>query len=501
MKKRALRRETSVAVIDIGSNSVRLVVYEALARSLITVFNEKALCGLGREVQSTGLLATDAVDKALTALRRFRALIRVMKVGRVYAIATAACRDAKNGPDFIAAAERICGVSIEILSGPREAKLSALGVISGVHKPNGIVGDLGGGSLELIDVRGSSVRKGVTLPLGSLALQDASQKSLKRAEKIAREALTGALPLKAARGRSFYAVGGTWRALARIHIAQSGYQLKVMHGYAIPAAEALRFVRRLRTLVATNQLADIELVSDARRPLLVYAALVLEYVIEAAKPKTIVFSTYGVREGLLYEQLPATERAKDGLICAAQDLNKLLSRSARHAEELIDWTDRLFRIAKVREVEGERRLRHAACLMSDIGWRVHPDHRGEQTLSLITNGNFGDVTHQERAFMALSVFYRYAGFSEQNEPPPDVRALVTHAMDERARLLGAAFRVAHLISAARPGVLPATHFRTSDRKLMLVFEHRLVDLVADRVGSRFKQLARMVGRTGSIVRR
>lgn len=501
MTKRALRRETSVAVIDIGSNSVRLVVYEALARSLITVFNEKALCGLGREVQSTGLLATDAVDKALTALRRFRALVRVMKVGRVYAIATAACRDASNGPDFIAAAERICGVSIEILSGPREAKLSALGVISGVHKPNGIVGDLGGGSLELIDVRGNAVRKGVTLPLGSLALQDASQKSLKRAEKIAKEALTGALPLKAARGRAFYAVGGTWRALARIHIAQSGYQLKVMHGYAIPAAEALRFVRRLRTLVATNQLADLELVSDARRPLLAYAALVLEYVIEAAKPKTIVFSTYGVREGLLYEQLPAAERAKDGLICAAQDLNKLLSRSARHAEELIDWTDRLFRIAKVREIEGERRLRHAACLMSDIGWRVHPDHRGEQTLSLITNGNFGDVTHQERAFMALSVFYRYAGFSEQNEPPPAVRALVTHAMDERARLLGAAFRVAHLISAARPGVLPATHFRTSERKLMLVFEHRLVDLVADRVGSRFKQLARMVGRTGSIVRR
>ncbi|RJF78596.1 exopolyphosphatase [Rhodopseudomonas palustris] len=501
MSKRPLKRDASVAVIDIGSNSVRLVVYEALARSLITVFNEKALCGLGREVQSTGLLATDAVDKALTALRRFRALIRVMKVGRVYAIATAACRDASNGPDFIAAAERICGVSIEILSGPREAKLSALGVISGVHKPDGIVGDLGGGSLELIDVRGNQVRKGVTLPLGSLALQDASQKSLKKAEKIAKDALTGALPLKAARGRSFYAVGGTWRALARIHIAQSGYQLKVMHGYAIPAAEALRFARRLRALVATNQLADIELVADARRPLLAYAALVLEYVIEAAKPKMIVFSTYGVREGLLFEQLPAAERAKDGLICAAQDLNKLLSRSARHAEELIDWTDRLFRIAKVREADGERRLRHAACLMSDIGWRVHPDHRGEQTLSLITNGNFGDVTHQERAFMALSVFYRYAGFSEQNEPPTAVRELVTQAMDERARLLGAAFRVAHLISAARPGVLPATQFRTSERKLMLVFEHRLVDLVADRVGSRFKQLARMVGRTGSIVRR
>ena len=157
--KRPRKRASSVAVIDIGSNSVRLVVYESMTRSLVSIFNEKTLCGLGREVQSTGLLAPDAVAKALTSLRRFRALCKIMKVGRVYAIATAACRDATNGPDFIAKAERICGVRIEILSGPREAKLSALGVVSGIHNPDGIVGDLGGGSLELIDVRGNRVRQ------------------------------------------------------------------------------------------------------------------------------------------------------------------------------------------------------------------------------------------------------------------------------------------------------------------------------------------------------
>jgi exopolyphosphatase / guanosine-5'-triphosphate,3'-diphosphate pyrophosphatase len=492
---------SSVAVIDIGSNSVRLVVYEALERSLVSIFNEKTLCGLGREVQSTGLLAPDAVTKALASLRRFHALCKVMKVGRVYAIATAACRDATNGADFIAKAERICRVPVDILSGPREAHLAALGVVSGVHKPNGIVGDLGGGSLELTDVRGHRVRRGVTLPLGSLALQDASKRSLKRAERIVKTELTGATPLKAGRGRTFYAVGGTWRALARIHIIQSGYPLRVMHGYSISAADALDFARRLRRLAASHSLADIEAVAEARQPLLAYAALVLEYVIRTAKPKTIVFSTYGVREGLLYSMLPAAERSKDGLICAAQTLNGLLSRSARHAEELIGWTDRLMRIAKLHETEDERRLRHAACLLSDIGWRVHPDYRGEQTLNLITNGNFGDVSHQGRAFVALSVYYRYAGLNEINEPPPLVRELVTPAMDERARILGAAFRVAHLISAARPGVLPATHFRSIGRKLKLVFEHRMVDLVADRVGSRFKQLARLVGRSGSIVRR
>lgn len=499
--RRPRKRASSVAVIDIGSNSVRLVVYESMTRSLVSLFNEKALCGLGREVQTTGLLAPDAVAKALTSLRRFRALCKVMKVGRVYAIATAACRDASNGPDFIARAERICGVRIEILPGPREAKLSALGVISGIHRPDGIVGDLGGGSLELIDVKGSRVRSGVTRPLGSLALQDLSHKSLKRAERIVKTDLSEVAQLKAGRGRTFYAVGGTWRALARIHILQSEYPLRVMHGYSIPAVDALDFARRLRRLVAANMLANIEIIADARRPLLAYAALVLEYIIRVAKPKTIVFSTFGVREGLLYDKLPQIERSKDGLICAAQTLNELLSRSARHAEELIGWTDRLARVVKLRETEEDRRLRHAACLLSDIGWRVHPDYRGEQTLNLITNGNFGSINHQGRAFIALSVFYRYAGLSEQNEPPGLIRALVPPAMVERARVLGAAFRVAHLISAARPGVLPATHFRSRGRKLMLVFEHRMVDLVADRVGSRFKQLAKLIGRSGSIVRR
>src|SRR5437762_6861933 len=282
-----------------------------MTRSLVSIFNEKTLCGLGREVQSTGLLAPDAVAKALTSLRRFRALCKVMKVGRVHAIATAACRDASNGPDFIAKAERICGVKIEILSGPREAKLSALGVISGIHKPDGIVGDLGGGSLELIDVQGNRVRSGVTLPLGSLALQDLSHKSLKRAERIVRNDLSAVTQLKAGHGRTFYAVGGTWRALARIHIVQSGYPLRVMHGYSIPAADALDFARRLRQLAAANMLADIEIIADARRPLLTYAALVLEYIIRVAKPKTIVFSTFGVREGLLYSMLPQAERSEE----------------------------------------------------------------------------------------------------------------------------------------------------------------------------------------------
>src|SRR5713226_3315882 len=201
-----------IAVIDIGSNSVRLVVYEGLTRSPTPIFNEKVLCGLGREVQSTGLLAPDAVEKALTALRRFRLLCDRIEVPQLLVIATAACRDASNGRAFIAEAERVCRTKVAVLSGKREAELSALGVVSGFHRPDGIVGDLGGGSLELTDIRGHRVKPGVTLPLGGLALQDISSKSVKKAEKIVKKELARAQLLEAGAGRTFFAIGGTWRS-------------------------------------------------------------------------------------------------------------------------------------------------------------------------------------------------------------------------------------------------------------------------------------------------
>jgi len=498
LSKHRRPKEKTVGVIDIGSNSVRLVVYEELTRSLAPIFNEKVLCGLGRAVQTTGLLGESEVAKALTALRRFHALCKLMKVGRLYAIATAACRDATNGPAFIAKAERICGVNIQVLSGAREAKLSALGVVSGVHKPDGIVGDLGGGSLELIDVRGHRVRSGVTLPLGGLALQDSSQKSIKKAVRIVRMTIAEVPQLLEGKGRTFYAVGGTWRALARIHILQSGYPLRVMHGYSLPAASALDFARRLRKLVSSNMLADVETVTEARRPLLAYAALVLEYIILTAKPETVMFSSFGVREGLLFEMLPEPVCKEDGLISTARHLNDLRSRAPRHADDLIDWTDRFVRAAKIRETEQDRRLRHAACFLSDLGWRAHPDYRGDETLHVIANGNFGAATHEERVFLALAVYFRYAGIGEKNQPRTGLSALLTPAMTERARLVGQMLRVGHLVSAAHPGVLPATHFRSRGRKLVLAFDRRIGGLVGDRISNRFKQLARLAGRSGMV---
>ena len=481
-----------IAVIDIGSNSVRLVVYEGLTRSPTPIFNEKVLCGLGREVQTTGLLAADAVDKALAALRRFRALCDRMEIAQLWSIATAAARDASNGKSFVSEAERICGCKIDVLSGKREAELSALGVVSGFHRPDGIVGDLGGGSLELTEVHGHRIKGGVTLPLGGLALQDVSAKSIKKAERIVKKALDDARLLEGGAGRTFYAIGGTWRALARLHMWQTGYPLHVMHGYRLPAKEASDFSSLVHR-VDPEMLSQIEVVTDARRPLLAYAALVLEYLVRTARPKDVVISALGVREGLLYSMLDPREREKDPLIAAASELNLLRSRSPAHGEELTAWTDRFMASSGIEETADERRLRHAACLLADIGWRAHPDYRGEQSLNIIANAAFVAIDHPSRAYIALAVFFRHVGLVDE-ELSPRLRELASTRVLDRARVLGAALRVAYLVSASMPGVLPKTPMLVERGRLVLRFDNGLKALAGERVFIRLRQLARLVGR-------
>lgn len=482
-----------VGVIDIGSNSVRLVVYEGLTRAPTPIFNEKVLAGLGREVQSTGLLAPEAVTQALLALKRFRALCDTLKVRRVLGIATAACRDARNGAPFIAEAERLCRIRIDVLSGRREAELSALGVMSGVFAPNGIVGDLGGGSLELVDIHGARLRRGITLPLGGLALQDASKKSIKKAEKIVTRALSEVKPGAAGPGRSLYAVGGAWRALARLHMAQTGYPLHVMHGYRIRAKEAIEFCELVKR-VDPETLSQIEVVSSARRPLLSYAALVLEHLVRRTRPDDVVISALGVREGLLHSLLSARERKKDALIDAARNLNELRSRSPEHGEELIRWTDRFMQSSGIDETETEIRLRHAACLVADIGWRTHPDYRGEQSLNIIANASFVALDHPGRAYLALAVYFRHVGIMHDDELSPRLRELASTRLLDRARILGAAMRVAYMVSASMPGVLPQTPLKVEKGRLVLRMPGKYAALAGERVFNRLRTLARLIGR-------
>jgi exopolyphosphatase/guanosine-5'-triphosphate,3'-diphosphate pyrophosphatase len=415
-----------------------------------------------------------------------------MEVAQLWSIATAAARDASNGKSFVSEAERICGCKIDVLSGKREAELSALGVVSGFHRPDGVVGDLGGGSLELTEVHGHRIKGGLTLPLGGLALQDVSAKSIKKAERIVKKALDDARLLEGGAGRTFYAIGGTWRALARLHMWQTGYPLHVMHGYRLPAKEASDFSSLVHR-VDPEMLSQIEVVTDARRPLLAYAALVLEYLVRMGRPKEVVISALGVREGLLYSMLDPKEREKDPLIAAAGELNLLRSRSPAHGEELTAWTDRFMASSGIEETADERRLRHAACLLADIGWRAHPDYRGEQSLNIIANAAFVAIDHPGRAYIALAVFFRHVGLVDE-ELSPRLRELASTRVLDRARVLGAALRVAYLVSASMPGVLPKTPMLVERGRLVLRFDNGFKALAGERVFIRLRQLARLVGR-------
>jgi len=486
-----LANATPVAVIDIGSNSVRLVVYERLGRAPTPLFNEKALCGLGRGVTATGKLELSAVDAALASLRRFAMLNRQLGVGRVDVLATAAVRDATNGAEFIAEVETATGAEVTILSGREEARLSALGVICGIQNPDGISGDYGGGSLEVVEVSGTEFGSGETFALGGLALEEASGGDRLKAQKIAAKALASSKVLPRGKRRFFYAIGGTWRSLARLHMQQTGYPLRVMHHYTIDTAEAVEFCR----MVARHDiesLDSIEAVSKNRQPLLPYGAIVLGELLSVMKPAKVVMSALGVREGHLYSMMSKGQQAEDPLLVAAEEFAILRSRSPAHSRELVQWTDAAFEAMRIDEAADEVRLRRAGCLVADIGWRAHPEYRGLQSLNMIANAALVGIDHPGRAFLALAVYYRHEGVGAEFSSPR-LRELATPRLIERARVLGGAIRVAHMISAAMPGIINRTRIELRGGELTLVLPTDLAPLAGERVMRRLRQLAKLGG--------
>ncbi|MGU3398530.1 exopolyphosphatase [Brucellaceae bacterium D45D] len=482
-----------VAVIDIGSNSVRVVIYEGIVRSPTVLFNEKILCGLGKGLVTTGRLNDKSVEAALRALKRFRALAEQAGAVSIHALATAAAREAENGPDFIAQAEAILGRHIEVLSGKEEAYYSALGIISGFFKPCGVAGDLGGGSLELVAVNDHEIGEGITLPLGGLRLQDMSGEELPQAAKITHDEMTKAELLEKHQGEVFYAVGGTWRNLAKLHMTAKHYPLHVMHGYEMDPKEAQSFLKRVAK-GNIDIMAGIEAVSKNRRQLLAYGATVLLETIRRMKPSKIVFSALGVREGYLYSLLPKNEQFLDPLLASAEELSILRSRSPRHARELVAWTELSLPILGFDETADEVRYRQAACLLADISWRAHPDYRGSQALNIIAHASFGGIDHPGRSFMALANYYRHDGLVD-DEIAPEILQLATPRLAQRAKLLGALLRVVYLLSASMPGVIPRLFWREEGDGIALVVPGDLAELISDRPEGRLQQLAKLTGKS------
>src|SRR3984885_4052384 len=331
---RQARVRGPVAIVDIGSNSVRLVIYENQNRNAATWQNEKAICGIGREMVTTGRLHAEGCAAALEALARFRMIADGLKVETREAVATAAARDASNGAEFVARAERAWGSPIRVLAGEDEARIAAEGVVAGMPDADGLVADLGGGSLDMVMVKAGKTGDAWTLPFGPLRLIDQSKGDADKARDIVDKGLKNISGLSSS---ALYAVGGIWRSFARVDMEEHHYPLHVLQQYTIPRGRALRLCKVLAGL-SKESVRKIKVVSKRRAESLPYGAVVLERLLLAGDIKDVVISAYGLREGLFYARLSPEERSRDPLVEFARAANARDARVPVHAQEMLDWT-------------------------------------------------------------------------------------------------------------------------------------------------------------------
>jgi len=487
-------RVEPIGIIDIGSNSIRLCVYDIAHRVPVPLFNEKGVCALGRGLGSSGRLNPEGVQAAWTVVGRFVALCRAMEVERLDILATAAVRDAEDGEAFVAELEKRYDVRIKVLSGGQEAKMAASGVLCGSPDADGIVADLGGGSLELVTVQNGKSGRHVTMPLGLLRLSEASGEDRTRAGEIVESRLSGISWLGEGQGRNLYAVGGAWRALARICIAHTHHPLTVLDNFSLDAKEALSLLE----LVSSQSRKSLEKVpglSRKRLPGLPLAALILERVTRAVEPSRLVFSIYGMREGQFFRRLPERLRAEDPLLSVCRRIAANNSRFPEHGDELLAWMAPLF----PKETPRAARLRHAACLVSDIFWNEHPDYRAEQAFLRILRLPFMGVGHDDRAAIAFTIYCRYQGAEDS---PVVARAI--QLLDEdslrRCRSVGQALRLAHTLSGGAPNLLRQTRLVAEQRYLVLEMPADNPAFVLD-LDRAFDRLARLLGCEALLARR
>ncbi len=449
-----------IAVIDIGSNSLRLVVYDGIGRAPFALLNEKALCALGRGLGRTGRLNPEGIVSALSHLQRFVALAEAVGVIRLDLIATAAVRDAADGADFVAEARRRCGHSVRILDGAAEGRLSALGVVAGIPAADGIVADLGGGSVELVPVRAGQAGIGATLPLGPLRLAEFSEDHRRLRELV--DGHIGSVPwLRQQRGRGLYLVGGAWRALARIHMEQMRYPLHIIQGYTVLRSDAEQVFRFLGTL-SRKSLEKITSVSRKRAENVPLAAFVLARLAEAIEPERFVFSAYGLREGLVFDLLTEAERQEDPLLVACRGIAEARPRFGLSGDELFAWMSPLF----PDESPSRRRLRLASALLGDTAWNSHPDYRAEEAFQHCLHMPVAGIDHSERVFVATALHARYGGAADA-EIKAQTRRLLGDAEHAAARAIGLALRLGYTLSGGAPRLLTRTRLSLDERELVL----------------------------------
>jgi len=411
-------------------------------------------------------------------------------------VATAAARVARNGPDFIAEIEALTGAPVRVLDGREEAEMAGRGVLCGFWRPDGVVGDLGGGSLELIDVADDRLGAGESFELGTLRLMGDARGDIANARRLVAKALKRSKQLPLLAGRTFFAVGGAWRSLVRLRMATTLYPISVMHHLSVSGDRMAAFCDALLK-EGLESFSGASAVSKNRRSLLPWGAAVLREVLEVGRPSEVVASALGVREGLLYHGLPEEAQSRDPLLLASAELAVLRARSPRECAELIDWTAEVFEAVGIRESEDEVRLRAAACFMSDIGWRAHPDYRGDQAIAIISNAALCGVDHPGRGYLAAAIHDRYGG-SADGASRPAAESLCPPRLAQRAKVLAAAFKVAYVLAPGVAGVLPRTRVTRAGDDLVLVLPGELAALDGERPRRRMKNLARLMNLQGGV---
>lgn len=472
-----------VAIIDIGSNSIRLVVYDGPRRLPFILFNEKVMAGLGASLAKTGRIEDAAMDRGLDAVARFIRLCREMAVEQVRCVATAAVREAVNGDRLIARVNAM-GLTVELLSGVQEAMGAGHGVLSGIPGADGIVGDLGGGSLELARVRDGAVHQTMSLPLGVLRLPQIRAKNPGALERQAKKmmAKAGWTPEP---GLPFYLVGGSWRALARFDMQLTHFPLPVVHQYEMPVQRAEQLAR-IVSHVGRARLKRIPAITGSRVPTLPDAAALLSVMVRQLRPDRLIVSAYGLREGLLYEDLPAAVRAHDPLLVAAEAEGEAQARFPGHGDMIERWIAPLFR----EDGDGWRRIRRAACLLADVGWRANPDFRAERGVEIALHGNWVGIDAADRAMLAQAL---HSNFGGGQTCPAAVEQLATPAMVRRATQWGLAIRLGQRLSGGVEGPLAASRLEWEDGMLVLRLGGADAEMFGESVERRLRHLAQAMG--------
>jgi len=483
----------AIAIVDIGSNSVRLVIYESLSRTPAVVHNEKAICAIGRNMVSSGRLSEEGIRSALEALARYRMLADAHHVEIREAVATAAARDAPNGRELIRRAEAAWGAPIRILSGEEEARIAAEGVIAGIPDAHGLAADLGGGSLDMVPVNTGNTGQPLTFPFGPLRLVDLAKGDCEEARRIVEKALAKEESLRNIGGGTLYAVGGAWRSFARLDMDERHYPLHVLHHYEIPRGRALKLAKIIAQM-SRKQLERIRIVSRRRAEALPYGAIVLERLLMVTGLQRVVISAYGLREGILHMRLTRQERAKDPLIEFAAATNSRVSRAPGHAGELFHWMTALF----PDETAELGRVRRAACLFSDVGWRRHPDDRAVGAFSQVVTAPFSATSHRIRVMIAAAVFHRYSG-DEDFPPGVRVEGLLDETDSRLARRIGLAARLGFAVSGSAEGQLPNYVLSIENNRILLEMPRSRQAVAGEPVHKRLSALAQAFGRKGEVL--